>query len=128
MAQNSAARAVIKMLSQAKGPWAIAWPCLNEFLAVVTRPKYFLDPTPMSVAVAQIKLWSEAPNISFLGYSNRHLMTLTQILQYTGWVGSKVHDANIASICVDHDVDEIWTTDSSFFGLQMLKARNPFAI
>jgi uncharacterized protein len=34
----------------AEGPasWAIPWPCLHEFLAIVTHPRIYAPPTPLA--------------------------------------------------------------------------------
>jgi len=34
-------------LAEARGPWAIPWPCLHEFLAIVTHPRLHNPPTPL---------------------------------------------------------------------------------
>jgi predicted nucleic acid-binding protein len=33
------ARQCLREHAEATNPWAIAWPCLHEFLAIVTHPK-----------------------------------------------------------------------------------------
>jgi len=37
-------RAVAALRAAATGPWAIPWPCIHEFLAVVTHPRIFDPP------------------------------------------------------------------------------------
>ena len=36
----------IERLAEAPGPWAIPWPCLHEFLAIVTHARIYNPPTP----------------------------------------------------------------------------------
>jgi hypothetical protein len=40
----------------AEGPatWAIPWPCLHEFLAIVTHPRIYAPPTPLAQALDQV--------------------------------------------------------------------------
>ena len=37
---------VIAELAEGSSLWAIPWPCLHEFLAVVTHPRVYDPPTP----------------------------------------------------------------------------------
>ena len=45
----------------AEGPavWAIPWPCLHEFLAIVTHARIYAPPTPLTRAVDQVDAWLE---------------------------------------------------------------------
>ena len=38
---HDAALAKITALAEAKSPWAIPWPCIHEFLAIVTHPRIY---------------------------------------------------------------------------------------
>jgi uncharacterized protein len=39
------------------GPaWAIPWPCVHEFLAIVTHPRIYDPPTPLADAIEQVVL------------------------------------------------------------------------
>ena len=42
---HDAAYGSIVELAEGRGPWAIPWPCLHEFLAIVTHPKIYAPPT-----------------------------------------------------------------------------------
>ena len=46
--------------------WAIPWPCLLEFLAVVTHPGIVKTPTPLTLAFAQVKAGLESPSLVVL--------------------------------------------------------------
>jgi uncharacterized protein len=37
-----------------RGGWAIPWPCIQEFLAIVTHPRIFNGPTPIEAAIRQV--------------------------------------------------------------------------
>ena len=39
------ARRVLTELSEGALPWAIPWPCLHEFLAIVTHPRIYVPPS-----------------------------------------------------------------------------------
>ena len=57
--------ACIASLAEGRGAWAIAWPCLHEFVSTATHPKVFNPPTKAAIAIAAIcidngvrELWS----------------------------------------------------------------------
>ena len=43
----------------------------------------------------------------------------------SGVTGPKIHDARIAALCLDHGVDELWTSDRDFSRFRALRVRNP---
>ena len=53
-------------LAEGRAPWAIPWPCIHEFLAIVTHPRIFDPPTPMPSAIAQVEAWLESPTLALL--------------------------------------------------------------
>ncbi len=56
----------IAEVAEGRAAWAIPWPCIHEFLAIVTHPKIYSPPTPLKLAVDQIAAWLEAPNLILL--------------------------------------------------------------
>ena len=47
---HDAAYKRIAELAEGRAPWAIPWPCLHEFIAVVTPPRIYTPPTPLAGA------------------------------------------------------------------------------
>ena len=45
---HEAAYQSIVNLAQGEAFWGIPWPCIHEFLAVVTHPRIYAPPTPTS--------------------------------------------------------------------------------
>jgi hypothetical protein len=37
----------LKELAEGSGAWSIPWPCVHEFVAVVTNPRIWKVPTPL---------------------------------------------------------------------------------
>lgn len=62
----------VRTLAEGGAAWAIAWPCLHEFLAVVTHPRIFDPPTPLAAALDQIEAWRESPSLVVLAETERH--------------------------------------------------------
>lgn len=105
--------------------WAIPWPCLHEFYAVVTNAKIFAQPTPVAMALDQIAALLESPSLVLLTETDRHWAVLRDIMATTPVRGIKIHDAKIAAICLQHNVRELWTADRDFSRFPQLKTRNP---
>jgi uncharacterized protein len=112
-------------LAEARAPWVIPWPCIHEFLAIVTHPRIYAPPTPVENAIDQVEAWLESPSLLLLseveGYWP-HLRSLLQIGQITG---PQVHDCRVAALCQLHGVTELWTADRDFSRFAGLHVRNP---
>ena len=119
------AAAAIRRLAESEEQWAIPWPCLHEFLAVVTHPRIFRVPSPIEAAISQIEIWRESPSLKLIGESGDYWRTLGEILTQGKIVGPKVHDARIAAICRAHGVRELWSADRDFSRVRNMKVTNP---
>jgi len=45
---------------------AIPWPCVHEFLAIVTHARIYQPPTPLAQAFDQVEAWLESPSVVML--------------------------------------------------------------
>ena len=45
---HAAAYSCVGKLAEGPASWAIPWPCLHEFLAIVTHPRIYAPPTPLA--------------------------------------------------------------------------------
>ncbi len=121
-----ASQAVIRSLAESAAPWAIPWPAVHEFLAIVTHPRIYSPASPLATAIEQIKRWAGSPSLSFIGeHGGAYLDVLAHQLQSGRVVGVRVHDARIAAICISHRVDELWTADRDFTRFPGVRVRNP---
>ena len=59
---EAAFRCVVEV-AEGAAVWAIPWPCLHEFLAVVTHPRIYAPPTPFAQALDQVDAWLESPTL-----------------------------------------------------------------
>lgn len=124
---HESASAVLRELATGTAPWAIPWPCVHEFLAVVTHPRIYAPPTPASIAVEAVGAISALPNARFLHETPAHLVEIGRLLARGDVVGPRVHDARIAAICVSHGVSELWSADRDFSWFPALRTLNPLA-
>jgi toxin-antitoxin system PIN domain toxin len=122
---HDAAYARIVDLAESHGPWAIPWPCIHEFLAIVTHPRIYAPPTPLEKAIDQIDAWLESPSLVLLSESEEYWRELRPMLQSGRVSGPQVHDARIAALCLHYGISELWTIDRDFGRFPRLKIRNP---
>lgn len=119
------AQAAIERAAAAPQGWAIPWPCMHEFIAVVTGSAFGRHRTPLAVAFDALRGWSMHPRCRLLGETTRHLETVEALAARAGISGGAIHDARIAAICLGHGVDELWTSDRDFSRFPDLRIRNP---
>ncbi|HHQ41939.1 MAG TPA: PIN domain-containing protein [Chromatiales bacterium] len=116
---------LVRALAEGAAPWAIPWPCLHEFLAVVTHPRIFDPPTPLEIALDQVEAWIASPSLVLLAEGPMHWERLRESLAAAHVAGPAVHDARIAALCLAHGVRELWTADRDFGRYARLRTRNP---
>jgi toxin-antitoxin system PIN domain toxin len=122
---HDAAYARIGELAEARTPWAIPWPCLHEFLAIVTHPRIYAPPTPLAIAVEQLEAWLESPSLVLLAESSQYWPELRASLEEGRVTGPQVHDARIVALCRLHGVRELWSADRDFGRFPTIPVRNP---
>ncbi|MGA3325397.1 MAG: TA system VapC family ribonuclease toxin [Terriglobia bacterium] len=122
---HEAARGRLAQLAEGRAAWAIPWPCLHEFLAIVTHPRIYHPPSPLEIAQAQVEAWLEAPGLVLLTETPGYWPELRAILKASRVAGSAVHDARIAALCRLHGVRELWTADRDFSRFPGSRAINP---
>lgn len=117
--------ACVRGLAEGRAAWAIPWPCLHEFLAVVTHPRIYTPPTTSAQATEQVDAWMESPALVVLGEPRDHWSILRRLLAAGKVSGPLVHDARVAAICIGHGVRELLTADRDFSRFSSLVTRNP---
>jgi uncharacterized protein len=119
------ARGCIQSLAEGNLPWLIPWPCLHEFLTIVTHSRIYKPPTPLDRALEQIEYWLESPKVITGAEGTLYWPIFKQIVTQSKAAGPVVHDAKIAAICLEHDIDVLWTADRDFSRFPGLPVKNP---
>ena len=119
------AHELIEGLRAGNASWAIPWPCIHEFIAIVTHPKIFKTPTPLEASFASIDAWLAGGNLQLIGESEGYFEKLRNFVNQAKVQGPRVHDARIAALCLHHGVSELWTADRDFSRFPTLRVRNP---
>jgi toxin-antitoxin system PIN domain toxin len=120
------ARQLLGELAEGNSPWAIPWPCIYEFLRVVTHPRVYHPPVPMEIALQDIGSVLASPSLVLLCETPRHYAVLEQVIQQSGASGNLVHDAHIVALCLEHGVSELLTGDRDFARFPNLPFSDPF--
>lgn len=124
---HDSARQALHDLATDAAPWAIPWPCLHEFLAIVTHPRIYRPPTSVEVALEAVESLLALPGMHALSETSDHGDLLSELLRSSGVRGPKVHDARIAAICLGHGVRRLWSADRDFSWFPSVRAVNPLA-
>jgi toxin-antitoxin system PIN domain toxin len=125
---HSAAYARLAELAEGRSAWCIPWPCIHEFLSIVTHPRIFAPPTPTAAAIEQVEAWLEAPTLVLLAESGLYWPELRTLLEVGRIAGPRIHDARIAALCVQHGVKELWSADRDFGRFPTLAVVNPLVV
>src|SRR5271157_2327391 len=84
---------ILQGLAEGALPWAIPWPCIYEFLRVVTHPRVFHPPVPLNIALEDLRKVLASPSLLLLAETARHTPLLDQVLSQAGATGNLIHDA-----------------------------------
>jgi uncharacterized protein len=115
----------IAQLAEGGVAWAVPWPCIHEFLAIVTHPRIYDPPTPLAAALAQVDAWLESPTLVLIAESDQHWPELRALAEKAQVSGGRVHDARVAALCLEHGIRELWSADRDFNRFTQLTVINP---
>lgn len=115
----------VRSLAEGPAPWAIPWPCIHEFLAIVTHPRIYRPPSEAPAAVDQVSAWLESPSLTLLAEGPGYGERLTDLLAASKVTGPRIHDARVAALCLYHGVRELWSADRDFTRFTELTVTNP---
>jgi uncharacterized protein len=119
------AQLCVRRHAEAEAAWAIPWPCIHEFLAIVTNPHIFKSPTPIEAALTQIESWRDSPSLRLLAEEDGYWPLLAELVRSNGIRAGKVHDARIAALALHHGARELLSADRDFSRMAPLVVRNP---
>lgn len=117
---------ILTFLAVGPKPWALPWPCIYEYLRVVTHPRVFHPPTDIDTALLDLESLLNSPMLVLLGEGSSHQAHMQLVIESGNASGNLVHDAHIAALLIEHGVIELLTADRDFARFPGLRTRNPF--
>lgn len=115
----------LEALRSGREGWALPWSVVHEFVGVVTNPRIFKTPSPVSIAFLAIDALAAGENLHFLSESEGYRERLSSLCNAAKIEGPRIHDARIAALCLHHGVSVLWTADRDFSLFPDLKVKNP---
>lgn len=122
---HQAALSCVRGLAEGLQSWAIPWPCIHEFYAITTHPRIYAPPSTSRQSIRQLDAWFESNSLVMLGETTSYWETLKPQLEAGKVIGPQVHDARIATVCIQHGVKLLWSADRDFSRYPLLKTANP---
>jgi len=124
--EHRSALRLLRSLALGSEPWALPWPCVYEYLRVISHPRVFDPPTEIEAALEDLESLLRSPSVVLIGEGPGHLGQLREVVIGGRPSGNLVHDAHIAALCREHGVSELLTRDRDFARFPGLRSRDPF--
>lgn len=124
--QHKKAAEILRKLAEGNEPWMIPWPCVYEFVRVVTHPAVFDPPSDLEEVLDDLESLLASPSLVLSGEGPGHAAHFFRAMRQGDARGNLAHDAHIAALVVEHGGRELWTTDKDFARFADIPARNPF--
>ncbi len=122
---HAVSKEALRPITEGSEPWALPWPCLHEFIGVVTNAKIFRPASPLASVLGFVDALLASPTLHLLAESPGYFDKLRELALAAKLSGPRIHDARIAALCLHHGVQELWTADRDFSAFPQLKTRNP---
>ena len=115
----------LRPVIEGSATWSLPWPCVHEFIGVVTSGKVYKPASPLPSVLAFLESLFGSPQLHLLAESAGYFEKLRDVAQAAKVSGPRIHDARIAALCLHHGVSELWSADRDFSAFPQLKVRNP---
>lgn len=123
---HTAAAELVRSLRYQRAASAIPWPCIHEFIGIVTHPGIYKPASTLSEASGFLDSVFASPQLQLLSESSGYFDRLREIATAARLKGPRIHDARIAALCLHHGVRELWSADPDFSAFSQLTVRSPW--
>jgi len=124
VAQHNGARDWLDQELNGPAPVGLPWASLLAFLRLVTNPRVFEHPEPMTDAWCQVLAWLGCETAWIPQPTERHAEVLGELLALPGVRGNLVPDAHLAALAIEHGLT-LCSTDGDFARFRQLRWVNP---
>jgi predicted nucleic acid-binding protein len=125
-AAGDALRALLAHRASQGSSFAVPVFCVGEFWKIVTDRR-----APIRVPPAKALAWVDhlvTEGASLIAPGSRYWQTLRSLLASQWPAGTGVFDCQIAALCSEHGIGEIWTFDRAFVKHPHLRAVDPLTL
>ena len=123
-AHHGACRTFLESALNSDQAFGLADIVVSGFLRIVTHPRAFDTPTPLSTALSFVETLRDQPNRVTISPGERHWDIFIELCQEVGARGNLVPDAYLAAIAIESGCEWI-TTDRDFSRFPRLRWRDP---
>jgi toxin-antitoxin system PIN domain toxin len=123
-AQHDASRQWLEEVLSGTGLVRFAWLTLWAFVRISTNPRVFVSPLSAAEAYAIASSWLRQPNAGVIEPGEQHVEIFGSLLAKGQASGSRVMDAALAAIAIEHGA-VLCSTDRDFSRFPGLDWRNP---
>ena len=100
--QHQRARPWLDARLSGTGAVGLPWASLLSFLRIVTNPRVFERPEPMTEAWRQVEAWLAVDAVWIPAPGERHRAVLATLLEQGGVRANRVPDAHLAALAIEH--------------------------
>lgn len=124
LTQHHAARSWLDSRLNGPTPVGLPWPTLLSFVRLVSNPRIFEHPQPISKAWKQVDDWLTCPVVWIPLPTERHREILGSLLTDTLGRSNLVPDAHLAALAIEHGLT-LCSTDRDFARFPNLRWEDP---
>ena len=124
LTQHHAARSWLDSRLNGPTPVGLPWPTLLSFVRLVSNPRIFEHPQPISKAWKQVDDWLTCPVAWIPQPTERHREILGSFLTDTLGRSNLVPDAHLAALAIEHGLT-LCSTDRYFARFPNLRWEDP---
>jgi uncharacterized protein len=124
LTQHHAARSWLDSRLNGPTPVGLPWPTLLSFVRLVSNPRIFEHPQPISKAWKQVDDWLTCPVAWIPQPTERHREILGSFLTDTLGRSNLVPDAHLAALAIEHGLI-LCSTDRDFARFPNLRWEDP---
>jgi predicted nucleic acid-binding protein len=124
--EHVTAVALLRSLAEGRSPWAMPWCAVYEALAAATDPARYHPPMTTAQARADLAALIASPSLVLLSEGERHHELLDGLLQTAAPSGPALDGARIAALCLEHGIEELYSTDLDLLRYPGVRVTHPF--
>lgn len=125
-AQHEQAREWLDGQLNGAAPVGLPWASLLAFVRLVTNPRVFERPEPITDAWGQVLAWLDCETAWIPQSTERHADVLGKLFAIPGVHANLVPDAHLAALAMEHGL-MLCSADSDFARFPALRWQNPLA-